>query len=1326
MAATLYPGIKSLHLLLDTPYDTIRTDDIRDDIVGVRVWISTSSGFDPQSGGGTLVFDGLSLSVTISNLEVNTVYYVKYAFISAIEPEVFTVSDELTATVYDETTSIYGYLTNDPTQIQTDSNGVGGNYSLTAGVFKVYELSQDVTGAGPVYGIVPGTLYGGLEATIDATTGAYVATALSSTAGSATLYAQYNGVTIEQVWNVSKALAGVSGTDAPILSISATGNSFIYKDESATTSSNSSITIKSLLTHISGTPTYTALAYTRAGVLLGNIEFTASGNDISITSEQFNPVSFNNTVGYVTVTASLGTTSDSFTIYRINDGSEQITVELSNQAHTIAAYDDGSVPEANYANSGTVVRVKQGNTYLAVDDFSPFALGTWRLNNITSTGITADPTPTIGSDYVNFDTHSSMTADVAAIDYEITGTSTTGKPFNVIATQSFSKARAGVKGSSAPVVVLTATSQAFVVIKNTGVVSPDTITLTATPSNLPNPVYSWKVDDVLQSGEVNSTLVINSFTGNPKSIQVDVSSGSGSTQVTAFDKFTVYSLKEGDDSVQAGLDNENQTISCDATGTPIAGQLPIVAKFQVVRGSTILSTGVSYSKVIETGMTSTINANGFITVSEIIDDFASATYRATVGSVVIDKILNLNKSKNGAAGTVGTAGPTLDISGTGALYRNSGGIVSPATSTLSALLANVDTPSYTWNIVNATPTNASGPSVTVTPDTGVNEVNITLTVTGANLSSQLSITRTIAIIDQGTAGQAGQNGIMSAYPTIYKWASSTPSQPTTTSTYTWATGSYTAPTGWSITAPSNSSPGYKLYTITVPLTVEATTVTSSLDWADSTNYPIRATTANGSDGSDGSNGAATFLIDRGADTSSTQPTANEVLVALGYKRYAVTGDIATIRYNSGNNSTAYRATSDGYYASWALQSTYITGSLIVQNSISGDRIIANSLSADRITNGTTSQLSSTSGKFSLGDQTFLVFPTTASFTANGAEKWAISGYNEGTSGFAHGIGAGHQSPGGFGVAGYAAYNITYTNMRTFGGLGLSNSALYGVNLRPSSYGTSNNLAANNTQFYGADVSYGSIIYSYYSGSNTNLRYEVLLAPSHNTNSGSDYAARFARFATAGGAVAQMIGLCAGVYAAYAGQNNGKIYAFDGYTPFTGCHTGVCDDTNLPEPGDILVDIAVLTKESLSATLLKQARSSIPKQTTVIGVYAGVEELEKTLDPEQNILQVTTPSTHDIVTNTVDVIKSTGSPESYELANEVFININSLGEGQINVCGENGNIHMGDLITTSSIPGKGMKQDDDLIRSYTVAKARETVTFSSPTEVKMIACTYHCG
>jgi hypothetical protein len=71
-------------------------------------------------------------------------------------------------------------------------------------------------------------------------------------------------------------------------------------------------------------------------------------------------------------------------------------------------------------------------------------------------------------------------------------------------------------------------------------------------------------------------------------------------------------------------------------------------------------------------------------------------------------------------------------------------------------------------------------------------------------------------------------------------------------------------------------------------------------------------------------------------------------------------------------------------------------------------------------------------------------------------------------------------------------------------------------------------------------------------------------------------------------------------------------------------------------------------------------------------------------------------------------------------------INGVGEGGVNCCGEGGDINIGDLIVTSSTTGKGMKQSDNIVRSTTVARARQAVTFASPTEVKLVACIYLCG
>ena len=121
MAGTLSAGVNSLILKLDTPYDTIRLTDIRDDLVKVKVWCSTTPNFPPVDLKNALgvanvnpnqVFDGLSLSIVISQLAdltslvAGTTYYVKYAFISDIQEEVFTVSSQLTATPIAATSQI--------------------------------------------------------------------------------------------------------------------------------------------------------------------------------------------------------------------------------------------------------------------------------------------------------------------------------------------------------------------------------------------------------------------------------------------------------------------------------------------------------------------------------------------------------------------------------------------------------------------------------------------------------------------------------------------------------------------------------------------------------------------------------------------------------------------------------------------------------------------------------------------------------------------------------------------------------------------------------------------------------------------------------------------------------------------------------------------------------------------------------------------------------------------------------------------------------------------------------------------------------------------
>ena len=61
--------------------------------------------------------------------------------------------------------------------------------------------------------------------------------------------------------------------------------------------------------------------------------------------------------------------------------------------------------------------------------------------------------------------------------------------------------------------------------------------------------------------------------------------------------------------------------------------------------------------------------------------------------------------------------------------------------------------------------------------------------------------------------------------------------------------------------------------------------------------------------------------------------------------------------------------------------------------------------------------------------------------------------------------------------------------------------------------------------------------------------------------------------------------------------------------------------------------------------------------------------------------------------------------------EQRVYINSVGEGGIWVCNKNGNLENGDYITTTTIPGYGGKQTDDLLHNYTVAKITCDCDFS---------------
>jgi hypothetical protein len=175
---------------------------------------------------------------------------------------------------------------------------------------------------------------------------------------------------------------------------------------------------------------------------------------------------------------------------------------------------------------------------------------------------------------------------------------------------------------------------------------------------------------------------------------------------------------------------------------------------------------------------------------------------------------------------------------------------------------------------------------------------------------------------------------------------------------------------------------------------------------------------------------------------------------------------------------------------------------------------------------------------------------------------------------------------------------------------------------------------------------------------------------------------------------------------YGFYTEGQCY-FEGSTyPFTGAHIGLLHVNCIYSVGDILYDLGTTIHKDVNNALSYVDITSTARCKAVVGVINSSSNIEGGYVPlDTSVTQV---------------------------------GVNSVGEGLMNVCSQNGDIECGDYICSSDVRGKGMKQDDDLLHNYTVAKARENIVWDE-LEVDndkvfeldgykwtQIACTYHCG
>lgn len=609
--------------------------------------------------------------------------------------------------------------------------------------------------------------------------------------------------------------------------------------------------------------------------------------------------------------------------------------------------------------------------------------------------------------------------------------------------------------------------------------------------------------------------------------------------------------------------------------------------------------------------------------------------------------------------------------------------------------------------------------------------------------------------------------VITATPAIYQWtASSTPpARPSTTTSYDWLTGTYTAPAGWFTQVPSNTTPGNYLWEISITIVQTGGINTATLDWPNPI-YPIRAVGYNGANGATGNSALTAY---RAQDQSLAAPTFTTPTsgpnapagwslgtpsVSVGQVLWYIQGEYnssATLTINGvAPNTTRWTGPiaasvfqdirSDNWNgsnppsffnpATWGTAGYYITrtdGTAILNNL--GARGTLQSGSSPAISGSSMTgagAVINSSGTFAVGDSFNNITYNGVTINLNG-NIVAAGNLKEGTnttqSGNTFGFGNGTSV---FGIATAGFFKSSNAGTAGLAGIATQSVGIAGNTASTSSYGA----LFSNTYGFDSISSIYVVTGASLAGPGFGLFTQRKSTQGSSTSEGApgtdtaaySYLAYLSGTDHYGGRLFTTNTSGVDVRGIVAGGPTYGLTVVGGTAPFTGCHDGLLPKGTTVVPGDIIVDTGVIVATSgVTDTITEVAVSATANQKGALGIFATIS----TQTP--NILQIAviTPVwEHD---EWVDTVTYELNPIYQPIVDtHDYVAINSIGEGQINVCGENGDFQVGDLIVCSSTPGKGMKQSDDLVRSTTVAKIRENVAFASPTEVKLVSCIYMCG
>ena len=178
-----------------------------------------------------------------------------------------------------------------------------------------------------------------------------------------------------------------------------------------------------------------------------------------------------------------------------------------------------------------------------------------------------------------------------------------------------------------------------------------TITYAASTSGTIRPTSGWSSQiPSVSSGQYLWTRTVWAYTDSTTETGYSVAK-MGETGADGVD---------GQNAINAYLTNENVTLKADTQGNLKSGQLDLTrGQMVVVDGPTIVTSGVSYSIVNQTGCTATIDSSGNYRLTALNADSASMIFRASYKGAAFQKTFNVTKlldampGKNGSDGADG-------------------------------------------------------------------------------------------------------------------------------------------------------------------------------------------------------------------------------------------------------------------------------------------------------------------------------------------------------------------------------------------------------------------------------------------------------------------------------------------------------------------------------------------------------------------------------------------------------------------------------------------------------------------------------------------------